>query len=95
MLCRSSVRSIASTGILGNSLILWGIVWEVGLLALIAYTPWGNAFFGTAPLSIETWAALLPWAAGMLALEELRKYLVRRYHRFGAAAAAGATAQNS
>jgi hypothetical protein len=31
----------------------------------------------------------------MLALEELRKYLVRRYHRFGAAAAAGATAQNS
>ena len=48
------------------------------LLALISYTAWGNALFGTAPLPLEVWLFLLPWAAGMLAIEEARKWFVRR-----------------
>ena len=77
-LCRSAWRSAFSTGLGGNPLILWGVALEAGLLALISYTAWGNALFGTAPLPLEVWLFLLPWAAGMLAIEEARKWFVRR-----------------
>ncbi len=77
-LCRSAVRSILVTGLGGNRLILGGVALEAGLLALIAYTPWGNALFGTAPLPAGAWLALLPWAAGMILIEEARKLWVRR-----------------
>ena len=64
-LCRSAWRSAFSTGLGGNPLILWGVALEAGLLALISYTAWGNALFGTAPLPLEVWLFLLPWAAGI------------------------------
>ena len=47
------------------------------LIALIDYTPWGNALFGTAPIPAAVWLFIIPFAFGMLALEELRKWLVR------------------
>lgn len=76
-LCRSAVRSIFTTGLGGNPLMLWGILLQVVLILFIAYTPWGNAMFGTAPLPMGVWLFLLPWAVGMIALEELRKYYAR------------------
>jgi len=44
---------------------------------LIVYTPVGNAIYGTAPISAETWLFILPFAIAMLGLEELRKWLIR------------------
>ena len=77
-LCRSAVRSAFTTGFGGNSLILWGVLLEASLIILITYTPWGNLLLDTAPLSVAVWLFLLPWALGMIALEELRKLLARR-----------------
>jgi calcium-translocating P-type ATPase len=77
-LCRSSVRSMASTGVFDNRLILAGVVLEIVLILLINYTTWGNLLLGTAPVPAELWAFLMPFAAGMLVLEEFRKWLVRR-----------------
>jgi hypothetical protein len=37
-------------GLLGNRLILWGVVLEVALILAICYTAWGNAVFSTAPI---------------------------------------------
>jgi sodium/potassium-transporting ATPase subunit alpha len=54
------------------------VLLEVSLILLITYTPWGNLLLGTAPLSVAVWLFLLPWALGMIALEELRKLLARR-----------------
>ena len=48
------------------------------ILLLINYTPWGNSLLGTASLGAEVWAFLIPFAAGLLLLEELRKWLARR-----------------
>jgi calcium-translocating P-type ATPase len=76
-LCRSPDRSVFSTGLLGNPLILWGALLEVVLVLLIDYTALGNAVFGTAPIGSEVWLFMVPFAAGMLLLEELRKRGVR------------------
>jgi sodium/potassium-transporting ATPase subunit alpha len=77
-LCRSATRSIAATGLSGNAWIAWGVVSEIALALLIVYTPVGNLVFGTAPLQAGLWLAILPFAAALLVLEELRKWLARK-----------------
>jgi len=77
-LCRSPERSIVSTGLLGNRLIVLGVLSEIGLIVVIDYTPWGNMILGTAPIPREVWLFVLPFSVAMLALEELRKWLARQ-----------------
>ncbi|HEX5338056.1 MAG TPA: cation-transporting P-type ATPase, partial [Gallionella sp.] len=77
-LCRHPTLPAFSRGHRRNRLIAYGIVFELVLLLLIAYTPWGNALFGTAPLGVEVWLFIAPFGVGMLLLEELRKAVVRR-----------------
>jgi magnesium-transporting ATPase (P-type) len=80
-LCRSPDRSLWFTGLLGNPLILWGAVLEVVLVVAIDYTPVGNAVFGTAPIGREVWLFVAPFAVGMVAMEELRKWRLRVHAR--------------
>ncbi len=77
-LCRHEREPALGRGFFGNRLILWGVAVEALLIAVIDYTPWGNALFGTAPLGAEVWLFVLPFAAALLAAEELRKWLARR-----------------
>jgi magnesium-transporting ATPase (P-type) len=77
-LCRSSVRSVFSTGFLDNRLILWGVVVQVLLMLILVYAPLANTIIGTAPVPDKLWLFLLPFAGAMLVLEELRKWIVRR-----------------
>ncbi len=78
-LCRHPRRSAFAFGIASNPLILLGVAAEILLLLAIVYTPAGNALFGTAPLAASAWLFVLPFALGMLALEEIRKAVVRRW----------------
>ncbi|MDD5057609.1 MAG: cation-transporting P-type ATPase [Sideroxydans sp.] len=80
-LCRHPVLSAFSRGHRRNPLIAYGIIFELVLLLLIVYTPWGNALFGTAPLAVEVWLFIAPFGLGMWLLEEMRKALVRRWVR--------------
>ena len=82
-MCRSATRSVVSTGVLGNPLIIGGVIVEIALIALIDYTPWGNLILGTAPIGRPVWLFVLPFAAAMLALEELRKWIARRLGQSG------------
>ncbi|WP_435627978.1 cation-translocating P-type ATPase [Candidatus Ferrigenium straubiae] len=77
-LCRHPTLSAFGRGYRRNPLIWYGIGFELMLLLLIDYTPWGNTLFGTAPLGIEVWLFIVPFGIGMLLLEELRKAAVRR-----------------
>jgi calcium-translocating P-type ATPase len=77
-LCRSTSRSVFSTGLLGNWLILWGVALEIALVLAIGYTPLGKLLFDTSPLAARVWLFVIPFAAAMLILEELRKSFVRR-----------------
>ncbi|MEQ1862968.1 MAG: cation-transporting P-type ATPase [Chthoniobacteraceae bacterium] len=76
-LCRSEREPLLARGPFSNPLILAGIAAEIVLIALIDYTPWGNALFGTAPIPAAVWRFIVPFALGMVALEELRKWLLR------------------
>jgi cation transport ATPase-like protein len=73
-----SVQSVFSRRIFSNRLILWGVGLEIVSVFLIGYTPWGNLALGTAAPPLELWVFIIPFALGMLVLEELRKWVVRR-----------------
>jgi magnesium-transporting ATPase (P-type) len=76
-LCRSRRASIFSLPLFRNPLITAGIVAEIAIILLIDYTPAGQALFGTAPIGWSAWSIVLPFAIGMLMVEEARKAFVR------------------
>jgi calcium-translocating P-type ATPase len=77
-LCRHPVFSAFSRRHRRNRLILYGIIFEISLLLLIVYTPWGNQLFGTAPIGAGVWLFIISLMPLMLLFEELRKVLVRK-----------------
>ena len=77
-LCRSAVRSAFAMPLFGNPLIMWGVALEIALLLAANYLPLANVLLATLSVPTEVWLLLIPFALGMLALEELRKALVRR-----------------
>jgi calcium-translocating P-type ATPase len=80
-LCRSARESAFASAGRWNVLIAAGIATEIVLMLLIAYTPAGNAIFGTAPIEARAWLFIVPFAGTMLAAEELRKWVVRALAR--------------
>jgi calcium-translocating P-type ATPase len=78
-ICRSERESAFGGGLLANRLILLGVAVEIVLILLIDYSAWGNAIFGTAPIPLAVWLVAMPFALGMLALEEMRKWFVRTW----------------
>ena len=78
-LCRSDRASTFSFGLLENPWILWGVGVELLLLLGIVYTPWGHAIFGSAPIPGRVWLFIVPFMVAMLAIEEIRKWVVRRF----------------
>ena len=80
-LCRHPRASAFSLELRGNRLLLWGVAVELLLLLAIVYTPWGQRLFGTAALSWPVWLFALPFPFVMMAAEEMRKALMRRWHQ--------------
>ncbi|GMT99435.1 hypothetical protein KH5H1_35540 [Corallococcus caeni] len=78
LLCRTERAPTFSVRPRDNPLLFVGVAVELLLLGFILYTPWGNRVFATAPVPAAAWLFVLPFAAGMLALEEARKAWVRR-----------------
>jgi sodium/potassium-transporting ATPase subunit alpha len=76
--CRSSIISLTMLGFFSNPLVLLGVATELALAGLIIYTSLGNAIFGCAPIGIDAWLLLVPFALLLLAADETRKYFVRR-----------------
>jgi len=85
--CRSSGESVFSIGLFSNRLIFGAILIELILQLFIVYHPFGNSIFGTAPIGPDVWIILIPFSAGLLLAEEMRKaYAGRRWRkRYGSA----------
>ncbi|MGZ8189271.1 MAG: HAD-IC family P-type ATPase, partial [Methylosarcina sp.] len=80
-LCKSPEQSVFNRRIFENRMILWGVALEIALILMIDYTPWGNLIFGTAPIDLKVWLFMLPFALGLILLEEGRKWLMSRHGR--------------
>jgi sodium/potassium-transporting ATPase subunit alpha len=78
-LCRSPWRSIASTGLFDNKLIIAGVLLEAFLAAVFNYTWLGNFLLDTAPVGKTIWFLLIAAGVAMLVLEETRKAIIRRF----------------
>lgn len=81
-ICKRYQHSILQTSLFNNPLILYGVLTGIIMILLIDYTPWGNLIFATAPLKKEVWFFILPFAVGLLLLEEARKWTVRKFKLF-------------
>jgi sodium/potassium-transporting ATPase subunit alpha len=76
--CRSDHLSVSRLGWRTNPLIVWGILTEIAILALMTYTPIGNEIFGTSPLPLWIFGPLVLGALALLLAEEGRKIIVKR-----------------
>ncbi len=74
---RTNRVSVFKIGLFSNRLILVGIAVELTLLALLSYVPFLHPIFNTAALGWREWVFVLAWAPIMLALDELRKAILR------------------
>jgi calcium-translocating P-type ATPase len=77
-LCRSRRASAFAQPLTGNRLLLGGVGAELVLILLIDYTRAGQAAFGTAPIGVDAWLVVMPFALTMLIAEEARKAVLRR-----------------
>ena len=75
--CRSDRRSFVALSS-RNPLLYMGILFEVAILMLLIYTPIGHVFFGTRSLPLWIFGPLLLGSLTLLAVEEGRKFIVRR-----------------
>ncbi len=80
---RSERDSLLTQGLLSNAPMLWIVVGSVIVQLLVVYTPSGNRWFNTQPLS----AGELAWAFGaafvVLVAVEFEKALIRRGRLYG------------
>jgi magnesium-transporting ATPase (P-type) len=74
---RTTRQSIASVGVLSNRLLVAGIAVEVGMIALLAYTPGLSDVFHTSALGPWHWLFLVIWPPVVLGAEEARKAVLR------------------
>lgn len=79
--CRSDHLSVSTLGWRTNPLIMWGILTELIILSLIAYTPIGNEIFGTSPLPLWIFGPLVLGALVLLLTEEGRKIIANQRNR--------------
>ena len=75
--CRTERESVFKVGIFKNRMVLIGILVELCLLMTLVYAPFTHKLFNTAPLRLSDWAFLLIWPVVIIALEEMRKAIVR------------------
>jgi hypothetical protein len=66
-------------GVFTNRPLLWGIVFELALAALLIYAPPFHALLATAALSPAELLFALPFPSIVRGADELRRYLVRRH----------------
>jgi calcium-translocating P-type ATPase len=75
---RTDRASLRSVGVLSNRLLLWGVLFELALAALLIYAPPFQSVLGTAALTPEMLLFTTPFPVIVWGADELRRWLVRR-----------------
>lgn len=69
--CRSDINSVLRISLKSNPFIIWGLVWEFGVLLLLVYTWPGRALFRTRPLSADVWLFLMIFPPVLILADEM------------------------
>ena len=83
MAARTDRVSLLSIGVLGNRLLLAGILFEVALAAAVIYVPTAQELLGTRPLGVAEVAYLATFPLVVWGVDELYRALRRRPDRAG------------
>lgn len=75
---RTEKQSVFRIGLTRNKYVVRGILFEIFLVAVLIYVPGVQGLFQTAPLSAVDWLYLVCCPVPIVALDELRKYFLRR-----------------
>ena len=78
---RTEQESIFHKGLTSNKDVVRGILFEILLIAALMYVPFLQGAFQTAPLSPIDWLYLVCCPLPIVALDELRKFFIRRKNR--------------
>jgi len=77
--CRTSKQSVFRTSLAKNKWIIWGIIAQLSILAVLIYVPLMQQVFGTIGLGWMDWLYLIALAVVVIIAEEARKLVVRRF----------------
>ena len=75
---RTERASLFQVGVFSNRLLLWGILFELVLAAMLIYVPFFQDLLGMAALGPAELVILLPFPFIVWGADELRRYLARR-----------------
>jgi Ca2+-transporting ATPase len=78
---RTNYDSVFRVGFFKNKLLFWGILGEILIIIGLIYIPGLNAVFNHYPLDLKYWLMLIAFIPSVLIFEELRKLILRRMHR--------------
>lgn len=78
--CRSATRSLFSLGLLSNKWLIAVMAFVAMLQSAIVYVPFMRYIFKTVPLSGHDWIIVIAISAPIIALEEIRKLITRRWY---------------
>jgi len=73
--CRSESKSFFQMNFFSNTYLLVATVVVISLQMVAVYTPFFQRFLHTTPLGISEWLMIVPIAASIVAVEEIRKFL--------------------
>ncbi|MCL4378281.1 MAG: cation-transporting P-type ATPase [Actinobacteria bacterium] len=74
---RTNYDSVFKIGIFKNKLLLWGILGEIIIINMLIYIPHLNHAFNHFPISWHYWLLVISFIPSVLALDELRKWILR------------------
>jgi sodium/potassium-transporting ATPase subunit alpha len=75
---RTRLQSVFTKGLFKNRYVLVGIVSELLILSFIIWSPLAHLIFNTSPIDLKYLLLALPFALFLLAVDELRKYALRK-----------------
>ncbi|MFA5098060.1 MAG: cation-transporting P-type ATPase [Candidatus Margulisiibacteriota bacterium] len=71
--CRSFEKSLFRIGILSNKIVLIGVALMIAVQMFFTYSPTMNRLFGTEPLGLMSWLAIVLFGAGIYIVVETEK----------------------
>jgi Ca2+-transporting ATPase len=76
--CRHESKSIFQMNPFSNKFLVGSTLIIVSLQLLVIYNPLMQKFLHTAPLEFSEWLVIIPIAASIVLVEEIRKFFYRR-----------------